>query len=790
MADRLIWRRYYARGMRHDHESYGAVCSPEKGNDALAYHCVSNKREGLVFRADPSAVEVMATQDAYVLSPLFVDGYLVWVEARKGHWVIRGLATNNVATGRIIEPIACTGRPLHLNSDSHGGRAVLVWEERLGTRTRIRGTTVAGGHFGEPVDMTAGVSNAYDPRCLAMHDGNVALTYTAFTDGQYRVFIQFFSAVLYPAGPPIRVSDGDGAALYPSICERGEGGLWFSFARVTPRLRWDHVVKHPRHAAQAGLFAGVTTIAVGALHNERAYAPFATPDANVDQNSQAGMTVFGSEEGGHSCVFEDADGRLRLLLRQHVDRCRVGYEDDDRPLAHRAVKAVVEGGHCYSSICLMSLLDGQWTAPKVLISAAHVQAPLSFSVHGNELRFAFTEDGRHTGWNAVGEWMDGESEVAVGAATVTLSSEAGAPRYDMRPYVIDEVPAPGIADPVCDVAPNGEYTLAMGQTHAHSEVSVCWRSTDRDAHFNYRFMQDVQHSLFGAITDHACNMWHTEMLLMRKLAEYYYFPGEFVAIQAHEWTGSSQHVCSHSGGPWGHVNPLMLAERQDLECYYPGDATCEGGSLPRLCNVCRELSVVAPPHHMVDALHPFKWRDFDPQVMPVVELFQDGRGSCEKPWAAGVSHMLHLEQGPWCDTELLSGKRFGFIAGADHGGIARTGVLTRGLTREALYEAFTARRCFASTGVGLVIDFSFNGEPMGCAVQATEGEFLLTVSCPEEIHAVQIVRNGQEEAQVDVREATFRYAWSTKRRRHGEFWYCRILLANGELAWTSPIWID
>jgi hypothetical protein len=790
MADKLTWRRYYARGTRHDHESYGAVCDPDGGNGALAYLRVSRKREGLVYRADPAAVEVMVTQNTYVLSPILAAGYLIWVEVRRDSWTIRALGTSNVATGRIIEPISCTGRPIHLSASSFGDHTVLVWEERIGTRTRLRGVTITGEQFGQPVDMTAGVSNAYDPQCLVTHDGNVALTYTAFADRQYHVFIQFFSDALYPAGLPQRISDGDGAALYPSICERSEGGVWFSFVRVSPELSQEHVVKSFRHRAQAGLFAGTSTVAVGALHNERVYAPFAPPAGEGKQGALAAMTVFGSEGGNHSRVFEDDAGRLRLLMRQHIDRCRVTYEDDDRPLVQSRGRGAVEGLHSYSSICLASLRDQTWSEPKVLVPAAHFQAPLSMSLSGPELRFAFTEDVRHTGWNAAGEWMDGDSEVGVGAAMVTLDTSEGAPRYDMRPYVIEEVPPQGIADPVHDDEQPGEYLQAIGQTHAHSEVSVCWRATDRDAHFNYRFMQDVQHSNFGAISDHAYNMWHTEMLLMRKLAEYYYFPGEFVAIQSHEWTGSSLRACTHEGGPWGHVNPLMLEESKDLECYYPGDESCEGRSLARLCNIHRESSVIAPPHHMIDSLHPFKWGDFDEQVMPVVEVFQDFRGACEKPWAPGVSHMLHVEQGPWCDTELLSGKRFGFIAGADHGGIARAGVLTRALTREALYEAFTARRCFATTGIALTIDFSFNGEPMGSAVEASEGEFVLTVSCPDEIYAIQVVHNGQEDDQLSVRATSFQHRWTTKRRRHGEFWYCRILMTSGEIAWTSPIWID
>jgi len=763
VMDRLTWRRYYARGSRHEHESYGAVCDESMDCHGLAYHRVQKQREGLVFRADPTSVEVLVTQDSYVLSPVLVAGYLIWVERRREHWTLRAINTSNVATGRIVEPIACSGRPIHLSAATHGEKTLLVWEERFGKRTLIRGSVMQAGQFGRPVDMTAGICNAYDPQCIVMHDGSVGLTYCAFVDGQYRVFVQFFSDVLYPVDMPMRVSDGSSAALYPSLCERGEGGVWFSFAQVVLPPRQEHVVKHLRHQAQAMLFGGPMTLSVGALHNGRVYAPFAPPGGDGPQGFVASMTAFGSEGAGHSHVFEDEAGRLHLLLRQHMDRQRVAYEDDDLTLERCGEKGAVEGAHCYASISLMTLLDDQWSQPRVLISAAHMQGPLSYARQGRKLRFAFTEDGRHTGWNAAGEWMDHKSEIAVGIAEVELSM-GEPPCYDMRPYGISEIPSEGIEDPVCDSVACGEYRIAIGQMHAHSEVSVCHRGADRDAHFRYRFLQDVQHGDFCAITDHAFNMWHAEMLLMRKLACYYDFPDEFVALQGYEWTGSSRQSCTHEGGPWGHVTPLLFDEKADLECFYPGDAACEGGSLQRLCEWVGDKPVLAPPHHMIDALHPFKWGAFDESLMPVVELFQDSRGSCESPLAPGVSHALHVELGAWCDIELLSGKRFGFIAGADHGGVARAGVLTRVLTQEGLYEALAARRCFATTGIGLSVSFDCNGKPMGSVVEASEGKFAVSVVSPVNLHAVHIMHNGQEVERLVVHDCVFSHTWYVNQR--------------------------
>jgi hypothetical protein len=121
----------------------------------------------------------------------------------------------------------------------------------------------------------------------------------------------------------------------------------------------------------------------------------------------------------------------------------------------------------------------------------------------------------------------------------------------------------------------GDFRPAFGQTHKRATISVCQR-WDRDPHSAYRFMQDVQHAQFGGLTDHCHNMWPTEMLYVRKLAEYYYFPGEFIAFRAYEWPST---ICKEAGGHnFGRMNPLMLEEQKDLEIYIPPEP--HGGSAP------------------------------------------------------------------------------------------------------------------------------------------------------------------------------------------------------------------
>ena len=788
MTLRLVSQRIYARSTRHAGECYAAVLDPAADSTALAYLRVDGTRESLICRPSPDADEIVLAEDTYVLSPHFAGPLLFWVQRVGGDWRLRGARTDRPTPAAADLLVRTAGRPRALASFATADGACLVWEERSGKRTRIRGALVRGDAVGEPFDVTAGAFNAYDPACCVAPDGRVHVIACAFLDGQYRIVVHVLDADGRAAAGPILVSGNPDACAYPSIWPRRDGGVWFSFTcfDVGGFSDWAFV-RHHRYAAQHRIFRAQGTAYVGLLDDGKTAAVYAPPVPGQQQGHCAAMTVVGSTGAGHSHVFEDPAGRVHLLLRQHAPIDPVPFEQEDPPLRRPADRGRDTTTHNHPAISLMSLSDGAWSAPVRLIPRAHVEAPVSFALAGRRLRIAFTADARRTGWSGGAEWFDAEGELGVGAADVELP-EPTPPRYELHAYVIGPVPAAPIANPPLDNR-DGPYLHAIGQTHAHTNLSVCARETDRDPHINYRVMQDVQHSDFGATTDHAYNMWHTEMLITRKLAEYYYFPGRFVAIPAYEWTGSLETACGHEGGPWGHVNPLWLEEDGDLPFYTPVDPACDGGSLPRLWRACAGRRIVTPPHHVSDNMHPYYWDFFDPAFEPVVELFQDLRGAAEKPGAPGVTNWMHREGWRWAVDELKAGRRFGFIAGADHHGLARAGALVTELTRAALYEALMARRCFATTGAALRLALTCNDRMMGAEVPADEARFRLAAAAAEPIREIQIVRNGEEVRTVPAGACDLEHTWTATRRDDGEFWYCRVLLENGELAWTSPIWL-
>jgi len=787
MTVSLLSKRFVSRGTRHRNECYRPVLDP---SGAFAFLRIREKRESLVLLPTAEAGEVLLTEDTYVLDPHFAGGLLLWTERIGGDWRIRAAPPDG--QGEVLEPFRHWGRPMAVSACPAGKRTILVWEERVGRQTRIFISAVEGGRFKAPTPVTDGTFNAYDPACAVAADGTVYIACAAFVAGNYRILMQKLTPGLRPKGEPFRISNRPGSCFYPSLCPRGGGGVWFSFTyfeSIGGPVEFAFL-QHDRAQTQHAFFRTRGFVTAGIFDGKRLWAPRAPAQAGTYSSGMAAMLAFGSKGTEHSRILEDAAGRVRLLLRQHTDGGEITFQQQDAPLRRSAGPRVEAAALTYPDVSIMTLMDDHWSPPVRIIPRAHLDAAISCAIDGEKLTIAFTEDARITGWNYSMEWFDAESELGVGVAELGLT-DLGPPDYELHPYALTPAPGPSMENPPFRTgrSADGKHKLAIGQTHAHTCLSVCGREIDKSLHLNYRFMQDVQHCDFGATTDHGENLWHTEMLIMRKLAEYYNFPGLFVAIPAYEWAGSNPNTSGHEGGPFGHVNPLWLAEEGDLEVYSPCDPTCAGGSLRRLWQVHADQPVLTPPHHVADGAHPYQWDFFDPKFCCVVEIFQDFRGSGEQPRAPGVTNYIHSEQDHWVLDALKRGYRFGFIGGADHFGFALAGVFVQELTRGGLYEALLARRCFATTGTPLKVELTCNGERMGRDVACRDADFQLRVSAAEAIREIQVVRDGKDVEIVPVGGKRARHSWRARRKRSGEFWYCRVIFDNGEVAWSSPIWL-
>lgn len=345
----------------------------------------------------------------------------------------------------------------------------------------------------------------------------------------------------------------------------------------------------------------------------------------------------------------------------------------------------------------------------------------------------------------------------------------------------DVPPRPTSADPA---GARGLTTL-FGDIHQHSAHSDgCGTADEPFLRARWVYGDD-----FCALSDHESFLGKRvspgEWRVLTSAASEADAPGEFATLFAYEWTGRA------FPGP-GH-KVVYVPDASHAIVSRDAEPTGEG-----LAARLRGTGAIAVPHHVGwtgadEAAH-------DPEIQPIWEIC-----SC---------HGCYLEAGhplgqrgdlpeQMIDRVLARGRRFGFIACSDghgllrHHGVARkrdpfrtglTAVLARARTREAIFEALRARRCYATSGVPIFLDVDAAGSPMGSELRVAAGERVsmrVTAGAATRIASIAIVGETGTVAEV-APDAT---DGSLVAEVGVGWWYARVVTCDGEMAWSSPVFV-
>jgi Protein of unknown function (DUF3604) len=261
-------------------------------------------------------------------------------------------------------------------------------------------------------------------------------------------------------------------------------------------------------------------------------------------------------------------------------------------------------------------------------------------------------------------------------------------------------------------------------------------------------------------------------------------PGRFVTFPGYEWHsrayGDQVVVLKEAAGP------LVTGDSVDaLEAALGG----------------REHLLY--PHHIgyPRGYRGVNWDAFDGARAPLVEIFS--MHGCSESDEAPYP-MLHT-MGPrdhdsTVQTGLARGLRFGFVAGTDHHsgypgswGDGRMAVWADSLTREALFEAFRARRTYAVTGDKIGVEFSVAGAPPGAVIAAPgRREIAWGITACGFVDKVELLKNNRLLATwngaLETRErwtgpvrAKIRVEWGWGSKETPMGWEGTARLAGGEL---------
>ncbi len=337
------------------------------------------------------------------------------------------------------------------------------------------------------------------------------------------------------------------------------------------------------------------------------------------------------------------------------------------------------------------------------------------------------------------------------------------------------------------------YQVFFGELHGHSNLSDGGPSIDE----YFTGLRDRAGLDFGALSDHdhggvgKPELWDAgKWELTRQKVREYYNPGTFTTILAYE----------RDSYPW--YNNLVVYYRGDdgelLRGVRDGEMTRE-----ELRSYLAREDLILVPHdtNILSSGADFLAMDLEDMVS-IIQVY--GRSSsCTEYMGDPLAQMLgdDCEGGHW-QVALKRGARMGCIACSDdhagNGGLTTgsfpygcpgiTGVWAAENTREAIFDALKARRCYGFMGGRITVDFRIDGHYMGEEIRVSGDPALYyRIDADAPIESVTVVKNCRD--YLILRRKGEQLIYDYRQEQETDCYYLRVKLQDGRQAWTSPIWV-
>lgn len=390
----------------------------------------------------------------------------------------------------------------------------------------------------------------------------------------------------------------------------------------------------------------------------------------------------------------------------------------------------------------------------------------------------------------------------------------------------------------------------FGDAHFHSGSDVDTlvtpggdhRGQFTDSAAAFAYLRDVAGLDWGVSAEHDTGLSRTTWLENQRRVDALNQAGRFVTLLGYEWTPNRRighHVVIFGDGP-ADANALVTATTGKR-----GKGAATVTDLAAAVGAGGGSRVLIVPHVMQpfpngdtdkdDHALPHEIWDGPPGTAPGGYVFNQARRVGEiyshhnddytrddyRQTTLGRGDSVNQPQlfelgvhNPWSYQHAwATGHRIGVIGGSDnhlgtpgindyaptvpqHSGLAV--VLAPELSRGAVFDALYARRCYATTGARILLAFDVDGMPMGSELVRKAGANIslhVEVAGTAPLTAVEVVTfvNGDfmvvKSAAVDgsAPDATLTFSEPVE---GPTIYYVRVRQADGEMAWSSPVWVN
>jgi len=197
------------------------------------------------------------------------------------------------------------------------------------------------------------------------------------------------------------------------------------------------------------------------------------------------------------------------------------------------------------------------------------------------------------------------------------------------------------------------------------------------------------------------------------------------------------------------------------------------------------------------------WRDHDPAVEPIVEIYQGDRMSyeyegCPRAGYDPKGDKLPHQIGGWQPLGFLTnafkkGFRLGFQASSDHWSthISYCIALAERFDREGILDALRKRHCYGATD-DIILDVRSGPYIMGDEFKTSDPPSLqINAVGTQAIARVDVLKDSKVVHAFEPMQREFKAEWTDPEPTPGmHYYYVRITQVDDELAWGSPMWIE
>ena len=332
-----------------------------------------------------------------------------------------------------------------------------------------------------------------------------------------------------------------------------------------------------------------------------------------------------------------------------------------------------------------------------------------------------------------------------------------------------------------------DWNLYFGQLHAHTDISNGAGSVEEA----FQYTSQVDGLDFFAVTDHSDSFDNADMGTI---------DADGADISA-DWAAGKQAAASVTNGDFVGLFGFEMTWPEDKQLGHistfntPGWQTRDQADFENvptaLENYYRALASV--PGSVSQFNHPDtvhgdfeRFDHYSPKYDAAVSLLEvageDGVVDCEyydlaldKGWHIAPTNNQNNHNGQWGDASD-----------------ARTVVLAKDLTEEALYAAMKDRRVYATQDSDLTVYYQLNGAVMGSILpKSEEAEITVFLSDPtdEAIGNVEVVTDGGAVLVSEYVETPSQVLELSASGGHS-YYYLRITQPDGDVAITAPVWMD